>query len=150
MPPLYGIVILSPSFRLLHLALSEAFRSSRDFRAWRERGEGDGEEVFTDQGLRERLADPLGCFESPVPSSASDALPAALEVLGERAKELGLPKQLLRLLGEERLKEMPVVHFEGESYELWELNEGSDIASEEDFGRFQGGFRSKLAYFVAI
>lgn len=104
-------------------------------RAWLERGEGDGEEVFTDQRLRERLADPMGCFENPVPSSASDALPAALQPLAVKVEELGLPKQLLRLLGEDKLRQLAVVHFEGESHELWELNEGTALeVGFTDFG----------------
>lgn len=102
------------------------FHSARDFRSWLERGEGDGEKVFTNAQLRERLADPNRFFESPILSGKSDTLPSEVKSLAERAAPLlgvgvSESEHLVRLLAAERLSALPVLHFDGSIYELLDV-----------------------------
>lgn len=105
------------------------FHSARDLRAWLERGEGDGEEVFTNRLLRERLTDPQLFFETPALSSKAEVLPSEVKSLAEKAAPLlGLgvtaSEDLLRQLAAERVKGLPVLHFDGSIYELLDLADG--------------------------
>eukprot|EP00435_Cladocopium_sp_Y103_P072085 s118_g39.t1 len=105
------------------------FHSARDFRSWLERGEGDGEKVFTNAQLRERLADPNRFFESPILSGKSDTLPSEVKSLAERAAPLlgvgvSESEHLVRLLAAERLCALPVLHFDGSIYELLDVGGG--------------------------
>ena len=45
---------ISPQWKGMVNPSHQVFHSARDLRAWLERGEGDGEEVFTNTLLRER------------------------------------------------------------------------------------------------